>query len=624
MSTSPLRTLAIRLLAAAAVLLAGTTPASAQLKNTPWPTFQHDKEHSGRSGQLGPLFPSGAPGPGAVKTLQVGDKIKSQPVIDSDGTIYVGSGWSFCAIHPAANTASGEMEMYPSTSLHGRAAWCTRLGADNSAGASGSIDMRSYVYFVDRDNAMNAFDPDGNIVCRYRHGQEGDIKTTVGVNPVNGRLYFAPLQNFWGPGPLIATPPAPNCDFEDELWHYQNPTGSYISTSHPAFAVENGQHMIYIADTLGYLHKYRDDGNSATHLWQVKPGGGKISAAPTIGAGGSVIYIGSSAGFHAVNTSGGVIWTYPTLGWADQAAALGLDGTIYVGSKSGKSKRLYAINPTGSLKWEFGPIHSDADIGTFPIVAADGVVYGPIGTKVYAFDPTTAPFCGAISSTGTRSTTPRSAATRRRGQSGTAILYVATGSAGTLYAISSARTGSGQNDPPVACISVNSGAAHCNPGSTESAAIGETVTFSGASSQDTDPLTYAWNFGDGSTGTGQVVTHTYWSAGNRTVTLTVSDGLASDTNTVTMSVGSGGGGSPVSDNFNRGDNTTIGNGWRGGAGVGLRHLGQRAEKRGGQDHAYRYPTRAHRIHLDGSGEFRVRQQQLGPAARHHSPLPGTR
>ncbi len=41
---------------------------------------------------------------------------------------------------------------------------------------------------------------------------------------------------------------------------------------------------------------------------------------------------------------------------------------------------------------------------------------------------------------------------------------------------------------------------------------------------DEDPLTYAWNFGDGQTGTGVNPEHTYASAGTRTVTLTVNDG----------------------------------------------------------------------------------------------------
>jgi hypothetical protein len=55
---------------------------------------------------------------------------------------------------------------------------------------------------------------------------------------------------------------------------------------------------------------------------------------------------------------------------------------------------------------------------------------------------------------------------------------------------------------------------------------GATVTFDGTGSTDADgdPLTYAWNFGDGETATGPIVTHTF-DAGVYTAMLTVNDGV---------------------------------------------------------------------------------------------------
>lgn len=47
---------------------------------------------------------------------------------------------------------------------------------------------------------------------------------------------------------------------------------------------------------------------------------------------------------------------------------------------------------------------------------------------------------------------------------------------------------------------------------------------SGSSDPEGSSLTYAWNFGDGTTGNGQTAQHTYAAGGPRTVTLTVSDG----------------------------------------------------------------------------------------------------
>ncbi len=67
------------------------------------------------------------------------------------------------------------------------------------------------------------------------------------------------------------------------------------------------------------------------------------------------------------------------------------------------------------------------------------------------------------------------------------------------------------NRPPVACFDI---------------AAGNTLTVNASCSSDPDsnPLTYAWDFGDGSSATGVNTTHNYSAAGSYTVKLTVSDG----------------------------------------------------------------------------------------------------
>jgi PKD repeat protein len=55
--------------------------------------------------------------------------------------------------------------------------------------------------------------------------------------------------------------------------------------------------------------------------------------------------------------------------------------------------------------------------------------------------------------------------------------------------------------------------------------VGETLSFSGSDSSDSDGsiVSYAWDFGDGMTGKGVTVTHSYSATGSYTVTLTVTD-----------------------------------------------------------------------------------------------------
>ena len=66
---------------------------------------------------------------------------------------------------------------------------------------------------------------------------------------------------------------------------------------------------------------------------------------------------------------------------------------------------------------------------------------------------------------------------------------------------------------------------------------GQSVNLSvGATDPANNSLTYTWDFGDGSTGSGSSVDHVYATAGTFTVTVTISNGFASTTNTMTITV----------------------------------------------------------------------------------------
>jgi len=93
------------------------------------------------------------------------------------------------------------------------------------------------------------------------------------------------------------------------------------------------------------------------------------------------------------------------------------------------------------------------------------------------------------------------------------------------------------NRPPVARFTFS-------PASPE---VGATVRFDASGSYDPDGtvVQYIWNFGDGATGTGKIVTHAYGAPGAYTVRLTVrDDDGAADTGTATVTVRSAPGPGP--------------------------------------------------------------------------------
>ena len=57
-----------------------------------------------------------------------------------------------------------------------------------------------------------------------------------------------------------------------------------------------------------------------------------------------------------------------------------------------------------------------------------------------------------------------------------------------------------------------------------------------ATDPENDPLTYAWDFGDSTSGTGATPTHSYTAAGIYNVCLTVNDGSLDSAQACTMAV----------------------------------------------------------------------------------------
>ena len=109
---------------------------------------------------------------------------------------------------------------------------------------------------------------------------------------------------------------------------------------------------------------------------------GDVYSSPAIGLDGTV-YVGSYDGYlYAVSPGGSLMWKFQTGSSVESSPAIGLDGTVYVGSKD---RHLYAVKRDGTLKWKF---LTEGDVYSSPAIGLDGTVYvGSYDGYLYAVNP---------------------------------------------------------------------------------------------------------------------------------------------------------------------------------------------------------------------------------------------
>ncbi len=123
--------------------------------------------------------------------------------------------------------------------------------------------------------------------------------------------------------------------------------------------------------------------------------GGAVDSPPAVGHGR--IYVGSEDGnLYALNLQGVLLWRFQTNSPITTSPAIGSDGTIYVGGDQGDGSNskgiLYAINPSGRLKWSV-TILPLAGYGAYPTISSptvgpDGTIYvSAMGVFVVAIRP---------------------------------------------------------------------------------------------------------------------------------------------------------------------------------------------------------------------------------------------
>ena len=347
--------------------------------DSPWPMYCHDTRHTGRS----PYSTANIWGD-EIWRFQTEEWIYGDPVIDENGTIYVGANdfyaiypngtikWSYDLPHhiesaPAIDengniyvgTVWDEPDSLYAFYSNGTLRWSYETGSwIYSSPVIGNDDT---IYFGSADTFIYALYPDGSL--RWKYETDAMVLSSPAIGE-DGTIYCGSHDHY-----LYALYP------NNGTLKWRFPTEDWIRTS-PCIGDDG---TIYCVSLDEHLYAINPDG---TFKWKTNVGAG---TSPTIGRDGA-IYCGADK-LYAINpVNGSVKWSFDNPGYiCGGTPCNSLDGTIYFGTNYGT---IYAVNSDGTEKWSK---HIGSRIESAPAIGEDGTVY--IGAfyetygYVYAFGP---------------------------------------------------------------------------------------------------------------------------------------------------------------------------------------------------------------------------------------------
>lgn len=295
----------------------------------PWPMYRRCPNHVGFSELAGAVTED------VLWRFVAGGAIGSAVAIDADGVLYFGS----ADRHVYAVNGDGTLRWtFPTGGA---------VSSTPAVGADGTI------YVGSSDGILYAIQPDGS--SRWELETAGDgIQASPGVGP-DGTVYVVANR-----GGLYAV----RAD-GSVAWHLGV---TAVSGSSPALGPQGD---IYLGRTDMLLQAVHPDG---TERWTAEVTWRMDYSSPVVSADGT-IYAAAGNRLHAFDPDGQQLWEYVL--FADFASptsipAIGLDGTLYVGSVS---SGLYAVHPDGTERWVYD---TGSDRVGVPTVDREGAVY--VGT----------------------------------------------------------------------------------------------------------------------------------------------------------------------------------------------------------------------------------------------------
>jgi len=359
---------------------------------SPWPKFRCNALQNGRSEVI--------PEKSGLRpwVYETGKGIFSSPVVDGDGTVYIGSAdHYFYAIDKTGKlkwrrltgeiidssallddksrvyVGSGDGHVYAFDRAKGTLLW--KFKAHSPQEVKDKFDLKTYNLNWFEGNIGILLDgtilaPNDNYLVYALDRETGTGKTQYlanemvwslpAVNTKTGRIFFgtcfAALKNVF----------CYNSDSAAEQW-----TSGGLGTNAATIMLtsESPSGAALVGGFDGMLRAYAQKNGSA--LWKFGTRG-HIYASPAQLKDGTVIQPSADGTVYAINPDDGSLkWAFDTREPIRSSPAVDANDVIYVGSGEG---RLFCINPDGTLRWAYRCIDDDRnDLNASPALGRQGV-----------------------------------------------------------------------------------------------------------------------------------------------------------------------------------------------------------------------------------------------------------
>jgi len=359
-----------------------------------------------------------------------GDGIFSSPAVGGTDTVYVASIdhglysidsagaliWSYAASEPVSSSAaigadavyvgSDDNCLYGVIALSGALSWSYMTGGDIYS--SPAVSDTNMVYVGSGDNIIYSLNSNGTLVWTYATGDV--VRSSVAIDA--GIIYVGSGDNFLyvlgGPASIPTVTPTWPSTPEETPTITPSPTDTPTETATPTVTptataptetptitstptitptpTETPTPMPWPMFRANLEHTGRSGyaGPSIPALaWSFRTAD-DVASSPALGMDGT-IYVGSDDNlFYALSPAGWIAWSYETAGAISSSPAVDACGKVYAGSED---SRFYAFSSAGGLEWSYTHPGGGAEDfwASSPMIGATGEVYVQARTSLIVF-----------------------------------------------------------------------------------------------------------------------------------------------------------------------------------------------------------------------------------------------